>query len=86
MNEVSALHPYIVRYIAMKQVLGRGYQREQRILMTIDRFLVSQNEYDLDANNFALWCHGKQHLATGVLRNHMYIVRNLCLYRRRTVP
>jgi len=86
MNNVSALHPYIVRYIAMKQALGRGFQRERDILISLDQFLVCQNEHDLDANNFARWCRGKQHLATGVLRNHMRIVRNLCLYRRRTVP
>jgi integrase len=86
MNDFSALHPYIVRYIAMKQALGRGYQCEQVILMSLNQFLVCQNELDLDANNFARWCHGKQHLASGVLRNYMRIVRNLCLYRQRTVP
>jgi integrase len=86
MNDVSALHPYIVRYIAMKQALGRGYQCEQVVLMSIDQFLVYQNEHDLDANNFARWCHGKQHLANGSLRNHMRIVRNLCLYRHRSEP
>jgi integrase/recombinase XerD len=86
MNDVSALHPYIVRYIAMKQALGRGFLREQGILMSLDQFLVCQNEHDLDANNFARWCHSKQHLASGVLRNHMRIVRNLCQYRQRTVP
>ncbi len=86
MNDISALHPYIVRYIALKQALGRGFLREQDILISLDQFLVVQNEQDLDANNFARWCHGKKHLATGVLRNHMRIVRNLCLYRQRTVP
>ena len=86
MNDISALHPYIVRYIAMKQALGRGFKREQGILISLDQFLVCQSEHDLDATNFARWCHGKQHLAPGVLRNHMRIVRNLCLYRQRTVP
>jgi integrase len=86
MNDVSALHPYIVRYITIKQALGRGFQREQGILMSLDQFLVRQSEHDLDARNFARWCHGKQHLASGVLRNHMRIVRNLCLYRQRTEP
>ncbi|MCP4283265.1 MAG: tyrosine-type recombinase/integrase, partial [Gammaproteobacteria bacterium] len=86
MTDLSVLHPYIVRYITMKQALGRGFQHEQRILMSIDQFLIDQNKHDLDANNFSKWCHGKQHLATGVLRNHMRIVRNFCLYRQRTAP
>ena len=43
MNDISALHPYIVRYIAMKQALGRGYQCEQVILMSLNQFLVCQN-------------------------------------------
>lgn len=86
MNDVSALHPYIVRYITIKQALGRGFQREQSVLMSLDQFLVRQSEHDLDARNFARWCHGKQHLASGVLRNHMRIARNLYLYRQRTEP
>ena len=86
MNDVSTLHPYIVRYIAVKQALGRGFLHEQDVLISLDQFLARQNEQDLHASNFAQWCHGKQHLASGVLRNHMRIVRNFCLYRQRTVP
>ena len=82
MNDISTLHPYIVRYIAVKQALGRGFQHEQDVLISLDQFLARQNEQDLDANNFARWCHSKQHLASGVLRNHMRIVRNFCLYRQ----
>jgi hypothetical protein len=79
MNDVSALHPYIVRYIAVKQALGRGFLHEQNVLISLDQFVARRNEPGLDTNNFARWCHGKQHLASGVLRNHMRIVRNFCL-------
>ena len=41
---------------------------------------------DLDAENFAAWCRTREHLTSGVRRNWMRVVRNLCLYRRRTEP
>jgi integrase/recombinase XerD len=80
----SVLYPFILRYIALKQALGRGYAREKTILLSLDRFLATAGEHDLDARNFAAWCRSKQHLSSGVLRDHMRIVRNLCQYRRRT--
>jgi integrase len=80
---VSVLAPTVMRYLALKRALGRRYDTEQRVLESLDLFLTTQGS-DLTADTFARWCRGEEHLASGVRRNQMRIVRNLCLYRRRT--
>ena len=81
----SAIGPTIARYLALKQALGRKYDLERRVLTNIDAFLCA-TDADLTAESFSAWCRTRQHLASGVRRNCMRVVRNLCLYRRRTVP
>lgn len=79
----------IQRYVALKRALGRGYENEERILELVDVFVATKaNEIppDLTAELFASWCHTQEHLSRTVRRNRMRIVRNLCLYRRRTEP
>ena len=82
----SPLGPIIIRYLELKQALGRRYDVEARVLYSLDRFLNASGAVDLDAGSFATWCHSQQHLCSGVLRNRMRIVRNFCLYRRRGQP
>jgi integrase len=57
-------------------------------LQSLDSFLVASQsaQAELTAGAFAGWCETQQHLTAGVRRNRMRIVRNLCLYRRRTEP
>ena len=55
------------------------------MLAHLDRFLAVRHA-DLVAETFAAWCLTLQHLATGTRRGRMRIVRNLCLYRRRSEP
>ena len=81
----SASGPTIARYLALKQALGRKYSLEREILTNIDAFLYVADAY-LTAESFAAWCRTRQHLTSGVRRNWMRVVRNLCLYRRRTDP
>jgi len=81
----STLAPVIVRYLDGKQILGRQYTGEKRILEKLDIFL-SEKNMDLTAESFSEWCHTHQHLVSGVRRNWMRNVRNLCLYRNRTEP
>lgn len=81
----SILAPVIVRYLAIKQGLGRQYTSEQRIFEKLDIFL-SERNIDLTVESFTEWCHTYQHLASGVRRIWMRNVRNLCLYRNRTEP
>ena len=82
---LSAVGPTASRYLALKRALGRRYAVERRVLESLDVFLTTERS-DLTADSFARWCQTQAHLTSGVRRNRMRIVRNLCLYRRRTEP
>ena len=66
--------------------LGRCCTVERAVLRSIDAFLVADGAKDLTSDSFRRWVDTQQHLKSGVRRDRMRIVRNLCLYRRRTVP
>lgn len=82
---LSVLGPTITRYLALKRALGRCYAVERDVLKSLDRFLTTEGA-DLTAESFPRWCRTQEHVTRGVRRNRMRIVRNLCLYRRRTEP
>jgi integrase/recombinase XerD len=84
----SSLAPSITSYVSLKQALGRRFAKETDILAHLDRFLVSQGPVTstLTPEIFASWCITLGHLTPTVRRNWMRIVRNLCLYLRRTEP
>jgi len=71
--------------LALKHALGRKYAGERAIFKHLDAFLAAADT-DLTVEAFARWCHTREHLSSGVRRRWMQIVRNLCLYRRRTDP
>ncbi|HME73074.1 MAG TPA: tyrosine-type recombinase/integrase [Myxococcota bacterium] len=81
----SLLGPSLSRYLALKEALGRRYSVERDVLRHFDAFLASRGT-DLSSETFAGWCQTQQHLASGVRRKRMRIVRNFCLYRRRSEP
>ena len=83
----SAISPVITRYLALKTALGRGYAIERRVLETLDTFLQNTGPAaDLTPEAFTAWARTLHHLTPTVRRNRLRIVRNLCLYRRRTEP
>lgn len=84
----SAIAPVITRYLALKTALGRRYALERRILETLDGFLhtTAGSTADLTPETFTAWAQTLHRLMPTVRRNHLRIVRNLCLYRRRTEP
>jgi integrase len=86
MRTGSILEPFITDYVALHQALGKGFDGEHRILSELDRWLAQTGAADLTTETFTAWCQTKQHLASGVRRRHMGIVRNFCLYRRRHDP
>jgi integrase len=86
MSTPFAFSTLIIRYLALKQALGRQYQREQAILGSLDRYLSRTDVQDLTPETFSGWCETQQHLSPTVLRLRMGIIRNLCLYRQRTEP
>jgi len=81
----SRLAPIIDAYLRLKDALGRQYAAERTILRSLDAFLTTIHD-DLTADTFAAWNATLGRLTPGVHRNWLRVVRNLCLYRRRTVP
>jgi integrase/recombinase XerD len=82
----SPVGPVITRYLALKIALGRHYTNEQAVFRSLDAFLIANNAADLSSELFWRWARTQEHLRSGVLRDRLRIVRNLCLYRRRTEP
>lgn len=80
----SVLQPIISQYLTHKEVMGSRYTVERHVLKYLDRFLTETQAIDLNADTFKQWCDTQLHLTSGVRRNRMRIVRNFCLYRRRT--
>jgi integrase/recombinase XerD len=85
----SLLGPTIHRYLTLKRALGREYRLEHDVLRDLDRFLLGDTRAEnpkLTPQSFVNWTRTLLHLRSGVRRNRMRIVRNLCLYARRTDP
>ncbi len=82
----SVSRPMIARYLAFQRALGKGFHTEQWILESLDHWLIESGFADLDPERFTAWCKSLQHLASGVRRDRMRVVRNFCLYRRRSEP
>lgn len=85
-----ALGPCMASYLALKEALGRCYANERAVLESLDAVLTAAGDCadaaDLSAETFGLWCKTQEHLSSGVRRNRMRIVKNFCLYLRRTDP
>jgi integrase len=70
--------------LTLKQALGRRFACETDVLVHLDRFLVEQRRSSLTSDVFNAWSLTFAHLTPTVRRNRMRIVRNFCLYLRRT--
>ena len=84
----SVLATEIKDYLRLKRSLGRRYSGEEMVLRSLDAFLVAHYPLsdDLTGEIFAEWCTTLSHLMPTVRRTRMRIVRNFCLYRRRSRP
>jgi len=82
----SCLSSSIGRYLKLKRALGRDFANERRVLELVDQFIGEAGTADLTQAEFERWCKTQLHLSSGVRRDRMRIVRNFCLYRRRTEP
>lgn len=84
----SAIGPAIASFLALKKALGRRFVVETDVLAHLDRFLVARaaDSAVLSSDSFVAWSLTLEHLSPTVRRNRMRIVRNLCLYLRRTHP
>lgn len=86
MTTGAILEPLITEYVAFHHALGKGFEGEHYVLRAFNRWVTHTGVPDLTAETFTAWCRTKQHLASGVRRRHMAIVRNFCLYRHRRDP
>jgi integrase/recombinase XerD len=80
----SPLRSKITAYLALKKALGRRFAAETDVLAHLDRFLVGRRVRALSPGVFTAWSMTLDHLAPTVRRNRMRIVRNFCLYLRRS--
>jgi integrase len=85
MRLTSRLASSIEAYLRMKEALGRRYATERTILRALDAFLTTIDA-DLTGDTFGAWNATLGRLTPTVRRQWLRVVRNLCLYRRRTVP
>jgi integrase len=84
----SILAPAISEFISLKQALGRRFVNESYVLAGLDRYVAKYAPASpmLTPELFASWSLTLAHLSPTTRRNRMRIVRNLCLYIRRTEP
>lgn len=82
----AAMDAAIEEYLAHQRALGRGYANEERILYNLREFLPQAHAADLDQSRFEEWCNLHRQLTANVRRSRQRIVRNFCLYRRRSEP
>jgi integrase/recombinase XerD len=80
----SRLGRQITDYLTLKKALGRRFANETAVLFHLDRFLIKQRCSKLAPAAFTAWSMTLAHLTPTVRRNRMRIVRNFCLYLRRT--
>lgn len=75
-------------YIKIKRSMGREYKNESIALYSFDAFLASRypQAKSLTPEMFANWAITLHYLAPKTRRDQMRIVRNLCLYHRRSQP
>jgi integrase/recombinase XerD len=77
-----------MRSVGLKTALGRRFDGERRILQALDAFLRADRggSADLTPESLSRWTQTLTHVSPTVRRKRLQIVRNLCLYRRRTEP
>ncbi len=74
------------RYLRRQRSLGRAYVHEEHVIHGLGLFLEKHRCAELNQAVFEAWCVSQAHLSANTRRNRQRIVRNFCLYRRRTEP
>lgn len=76
----------MARYLTIRRALGRRYVNEEKVLTSLSQFLHERQHEDLEQTGFDTWCQSFAELNANTRRGRLGIVRNFCLYRRRTEP
>jgi len=84
----SGLASLITDYVTLKRALGRGYDRELRVLADLDRFVTAQPGHAarLTPSAFTAWALTLESLSPTTRRGRMRIVRAFCVYASRHDP
>jgi integrase len=82
----SRIGRQLAAYLTIKKSLGRRFVNETYVLALLDRFLADRRATALTPDLFAEWSRTFLHVTPTVRRGRMRIVRNLCLYLRRSDP
>jgi integrase/recombinase XerD len=84
----SVLARDILRYIHLKQALGRQFENASSVLLSLDGFLYDSGRpaADLTPERFQGWGQTLERLSSNTKLARMRIVRNFCIYRRRMAP
>ena len=84
----SALAKDILRYIHLKQALGRRFENASSVLLSLDGFLsdLGKPPADLTPERFQKWVQTLEPLSSNTKLARMRVVRNFCIYRRRMEP
>ncbi len=82
----SHLGRYIAAYLDLKKTLGRRFFSETYIFANFDRFLFRRRVSTLTPEVFTAWIRSFDHVSPTVKRTRMRLVRNFCLYLRRSIP
>jgi integrase/recombinase XerD len=84
----SAMAKDILRYIRLKQALGRHFENGSRVLLSLDGFLsnLGKPSADLTPGRFQKWGQTLEPLSSSTKLARMQVVRNFCIYRRRVTP
>lgn len=84
----SALAKDILRYVALKQALGRSFENASSVLLQLDRFLLELGKLcaELTPETFWKWSRTLEPLSPNTRLARMRVIRNFCVYRRRLAP
>ena len=86
MNAHARLQRAAARFLAHKRSLGNHYHGEADILRRLCGFVRRSGGADLGTASFARWLHHLRDHHPNTRRKWHQIVRNFCLYRRRSEP
>lgn len=77
-----------LRYIAVKETLGRHFGNATTVLLKLDAFLLKAGNpaADVTPETFKKWSQTLELLSPNTRLSRMQVVRNFCIYRRRLTP
>lgn len=84
----SSLAPHLEAYLELMRAVGRRYERVERILRQLDRFVANepQGGVILTRDLLGRWLASTPHLAPATLRAHASAARQFCRYMARNEP